>query len=167
MGETIWLMECDFFSEISIGEEVTRGPSTAYHMTSWNWGISTPNFHYLLLSIIYLLLYWCKSTTISPFYQHGLTSKPAWISNHKASKVCNEITYQFQTSAAAPSKLEMNNWFNHTFWNGCNVSFILGLTLNHVSKKDIPDSKDPQNQPIYGRGIDIVQHEYLYGKQWW
>ena len=44
-----------FFPKISIGEEVTRGPITAYHMPSWNWGISTSNFYYLL-SIINILI---------------------------------------------------------------------------------------------------------------
>ena len=31
----------------------------------------------------------------SPFYLHGLTFIPACISNHKPSKVCDEITYPF------------------------------------------------------------------------
>ena len=31
----------------------------------------------------------------SPFYQHGLTLIPAWISNHKPSKKWDEITYPF------------------------------------------------------------------------
>ena len=49
---------------LSIGEEVTRGPITAYHMPSWNWGISTSNFYYLL-SIIRVhprLAIWCIVT---------------------------------------------------------------------------------------------------------
>ena len=31
----------------------------------------------------------------SPFYKHGLTLIPAWISNHMPSKVWDEITYPF------------------------------------------------------------------------
>ena len=31
----------------------------------------------------------------SPFYKHGLTLIPAWISNHMPGKVWDEITYPF------------------------------------------------------------------------
>ena len=34
-------------------------------------------------------------TSSSPFYQHGLTLIPAWISNHMPCKVWDEITYPF------------------------------------------------------------------------
>ena len=30
-----------------------------------------------------------------PFYYHGLSLIPAWISNHLSGKVWDEITYQF------------------------------------------------------------------------
>ena len=36
-----------------------------------------------------------------PFYWHGLTLIPAWISNHVSSKLWDEITYPFQTSTVA------------------------------------------------------------------
>ena len=32
---------------------------------------------------------------IGPFYQHGLTLIPAWMSNHMTSKVWDEITFPF------------------------------------------------------------------------
>ena len=35
------------------------------------------------------------NTTSGPFYLHGLTLIPAWISNHMPSKVWDEITYPF------------------------------------------------------------------------
>ena len=34
-------------------------------------------------------------TTSGPFYQHGLTLIPSWISNHTPSKLWDEITYPF------------------------------------------------------------------------
>ena len=36
-----------------------------------------------------------KEDTSSPFYLHGLTLIPAWISNYMPRKVCDEITYPF------------------------------------------------------------------------
>ena len=33
--------------------------------------------------------------TSGPFYQHGLTLIPAWISNHMPGKMWDEITYPF------------------------------------------------------------------------
>ena len=37
---------------------------------------------------------WCQ-TTSSPFYLHGLTLIPAWISNYIHYKMWDEITYPF------------------------------------------------------------------------
>ena len=36
-----------------------------------------------------------QDDTRGPFYYHGLTLIPAWISNHMPCKVWDEITYQF------------------------------------------------------------------------
>ena len=36
-----------------------------------------------------------KEDTYSPFYEHGLNLIPAWISNHKPSKVYDEVNYPF------------------------------------------------------------------------
>ena len=38
---------------------------------------------------------WCEFNLDKPFHYHGSTLIPAWISNHMASKVWNEITYLF------------------------------------------------------------------------
>ena len=38
---------------------------------------------------------WNTSHTRSPFYYQGLTSIPAWISNHMSSKVWDKINYPF------------------------------------------------------------------------
>ena len=38
---------------------------------------------------------WRRLNNSSPFYKHGLTLIPAWISNHMSSKVLDEITYPF------------------------------------------------------------------------
>ena len=45
----------------------------------------------LLHEVRYNILY----STSSPFYLHGLTLIPAWISNHMPGKVWGEITYPF------------------------------------------------------------------------
>ena len=37
----------------------------------------------------------CGFDTSGPFYKHGLTLIPVWISNHMLSKVWDEITYPF------------------------------------------------------------------------
>ena len=37
-----------------------------------------------------------------PFYKHGLTLIPAWISNHMSSKVWDEITYPFPNFNGCP-----------------------------------------------------------------
>ena len=39
-----------------------------------------------------------------PFYSHGLTLIPAWISNHMPCKARDEITDPFLTSTVAPLK---------------------------------------------------------------
>ena len=36
-----------------------------------------------------------ETTSGPPFYLHGLTLIPAWISNHIHYKLCDEITYPF------------------------------------------------------------------------
>ena len=36
-----------------------------------------------------------EDNTCGPFYEHGLTLIPAWISNHMPSKVMDGITYPF------------------------------------------------------------------------
>ena len=36
-----------------------------------------------------------------------------------------------------PSRLEMDNSFHHTLYNGCNYLSILELQLNPVSKRDL------------------------------
>ena len=41
-----------------------------------------------------MLLIW-RLDTCGPFYLHGLTLIPAWISNHMPVKVWDEITYPF------------------------------------------------------------------------
>ena len=52
--------------------------------------------HSLLLMVLVLALFSCAWIDISsPFYQHGLTLVPAWISYHMHSKVWDGITYPF------------------------------------------------------------------------
>ena len=46
-----------------------------------------------------------------PFHYHGLTSIPAWISNHMPSEVRNEITYPFQNFNCCT--VEVYEWMNY------------------------------------------------------
>ena len=50
----------------------------------------------------------------------------AWISNYMANKVWDEITYPF---------LNFNGATSPAVYNGCNYLSMLGLKLNHVSKR--------------------------------
>ena len=56
----------------------------------------------------------------------GLTLIPAWISNHIRYKVWDEITYPF---------LNFNGVFHPILYKVCNYLSMLGLKLNHVSKR--------------------------------
>ena len=70
------------------------------------------------------------------FYKHGLTLIFAWIGNYMPSKVWDEITYPFPNYTAANRwSFGMDKKLHLTFYNGCNYLSILGLKLNHVSKR--------------------------------
>ena len=72
----------------------------------------------------------------SLFYQHGLTSIPAWISNLMHSKVWDEITYPFLNFNGCP--VEVWEWisnFIQIFIMDVNYLSMLGLKLNRVSKR--------------------------------
>ena len=69
-----------------------------------------------------------KNISKGPFYQHGLTLIPAWISDYIHYKVWVEITYPFPNCG-----LWMDNKFHPTlYWARDNLS-ILGLKLINVS----------------------------------
>ena len=71
-------------------------------------------------------------TLRGPFYQHGLTLIPAWISNHIPSKVWDEIAYPFPNFNGRT----LDVWeliSNFTLCNGCNHLSMLGLKLIHVN----------------------------------
>ena len=67
-----------------------------------------------------------------PFYSHGLTLIPAWISMNISNKVWDEIVPQIQWLHCL--SLGMDKWFYPTLHNGCNYLSMLGLKLIHVSK---------------------------------
>ena len=71
-------------------------------------------------------------TSCSHFYLHGLTLIPAWISNYMPSNVWGEIAYPFLNVNGCT---RMDKWFQPTLHNGCNYLSMLGLKLNHVSKR--------------------------------
>ena len=89
------------------------------------------------LAFIKLCWLWLWYQSWGPFYLYQLTLIPAWISNHGHCKMWGEILIHCQTSMVVPLKFG-NGWINlfHTFDNGCNHLSMLGLKLNHVSKRD-------------------------------
>ena len=75
---------------------------------SWNPFLENTNKKesvYLKWSIPWLLM------TSGPFYKHGLTLIPAWISNHMLSKVWSEITYPFPSFSS--STIEVWEWISN------------------------------------------------------
>ena len=72
-------------------------------------------------------------TTSGPFYLHGLTLISAWISNYIHYKLWDEITYPLLNFNG--TSLGMNKWFHPTFYWACDYLSMLGLKLNHISKR--------------------------------
>ena len=83
---------------------------------------------------------------------------PAWISNHvHVSMGWNYlILIHSQTSSVAP--LRFGNGFQHTFYNGCNYSFMQGLKLSHVSKTGISCLRLPvyEHQALSNYLVDML-----------
>ena len=73
--------------------------------------------------------------TWGPFYNHGLTLIPAWISNHMSRKVWDEITYPFPNLKYHCWREEMDRKFHPKLYNVCNYLSMLISKLMHVSKK--------------------------------
>ena len=64
---------------------------------------------------------WVNTVVIinwGPFYLHGPTIIPAWISDYIHNKLCNVITYplpNFNGAAVIPSCTLLNMWFYHVY----------------------------------------------------
>ena len=74
----------------------------------------------------------------SPFYKHGLTLIPAWISDHILSKVWDEIIYSFSNFNGCTVEVWewISNFIPHfTFHNGCDYLSMLGSKLNQINKR--------------------------------
>ena len=73
--------------------------------------------------------------TRGPFYKHGSTFIPAWISNYTYYNVWDEITYPFLNFNSAT--VEVYEWIKShpTLYCACDYLSMLGLKLNHVSKR--------------------------------
>ena len=69
-----------------------------------------------------------------PFYSHGLTLTPAWISGHTPKKTWNEITYPFTNFNGCG--VEVWEWLSNyiTLYNGCDYLSMMRLKLIYVSK---------------------------------
>ena len=88
-----------------------------------------PN-HYVLLSWLHYY-YMIRG----PFYWHGLTLIPTWINNHRHNKMWDESTYPFPNLNGYT--VEVWEWriSSHNLLNGCNYVSMVGLNLNHFSKR--------------------------------
>ena len=73
--------------------------------------------------------------SFGPFYLHGLTSIPAWISIQIHYKEQKEIIYSFPNIKGAT--IDVWEWISNLYPkldSGCN--YLLRLKLNHASKRD-------------------------------
>ena len=95
------------------------------------------NWQVILVGLIYD--WWSMNepfASMGPFYWHGLTLIPAWISNCIHYKVWDEINYPFSFNGCNRWSLGTDKSFHHTLHWAYDYLSILGLKLNHVSKKD-------------------------------
>ena len=72
-----------------------------------------------------------KMTPRAPFYKHGLTSIPAWISKHIHYEVWNEITYPFCNFKGAT--IEVWEWISDFIWEWISdfISHITGHVITY------------------------------------
>ena len=88
-----------------------------------------------MLQQIWLVLQEIDETlTWGPFYWHGLTLIPVWISNYTHYKMWDETTYPFLNFNGCT--LEVSEWINNLiphFTGACDYLSMLELELNHVS----------------------------------
>ena len=68
---------------------------------------------------------------LGPFYLHSLTLIPTWINNHMPRKVGDGITHPIPNFHCLSFGI---NKELHSY-NGCNCLSMMGLKLNHVSKR--------------------------------
>ena len=88
-------------------------------------------------------------TTTDPFYQHGLTLIPAWISNHMPSEVWGKLSYPFPNFNGCASKVPKNlfsDWCWKTkvkkYFNFCLYVFVLIYESLVVSSRIVVDARD-------------------------
>ena len=72
-----------------------------------------------------------------PFYWHDLTLISAWIRNYIHYKVSDKLFIHSQTSMVAPLKFGMDKQFHPTLYWACDYLPIVGLKLDHVSKRGL------------------------------
>ena len=89
---------------------------------------------------LHLELLWFILTTMGPFYYHGLTVIPAWISNHIHYKM-RWITYPCTNFIGCTN--EVWEWISNIFphfmtYSQCNYLSTLGLKLR-MSVKGVPE----------------------------
>ena len=68
-------------------------------MSNTSISIALSSYSLFLPEVYVGIISWTSASTLNytrgPFYQHGLTLIPAWISNHLPGKMWDEITYPF------------------------------------------------------------------------
>ena len=85
---------------------------------------------YLVRGNDVIILEQVMQCALGPLLLHGLTLVPAWISNCFHYKVWDEITYPFLNF-----NVTMDKKFHPTLYRACDYLSMLGLKLNHVSKR--------------------------------
>ena len=94
----------------------------------------TKNLHVNEILLVSFLVWWVeKLASRGPFYEHGLTLIPAWISHHMPSKMWDEITYPLTNFNGATVEV-WSGWVIYpTLYNGYNYLSMLGSKLIHVN----------------------------------
>ena len=115
-----------------LNKYILKPPMThsSWHL-AFNWFCyASCQIHPVNIHRMVLCLHCDNVITWGPLYWHGLALIPAWISNHMASKVCDEIIYPFPN---------VNRWSfvmvsSHTLLSKWLLIHV-GIKLKHVSKR--------------------------------
>ena len=105
-----------------------------------------------------------------PFYYHGLTLIPVWITNYTHYNMCDESISPFLNFNGSKLQrfnrwsLGMDKWFHPTLYWACDYLSMLGLKLNHVSKGT---TGDVPGQPSALVGSQQISAKLIPGGWCW
>ena len=99
-----------------------------------------------------------NSSVLGPFYQHGLTLIPLWISNQMLAKVWDEATYPFPNFNV--EAVEVSEWISNFI-----PHFIMNVITYPCWWKGLLESWGWSAM----RGLSILQHSILrqFLQTWW